>query len=138
MHVVLLTILLNTVSDSELLKRDFIQLKDTLGNLPVRESQAVQQHKTRGMKCFTTPLSLHQHVWHIEGISMTTLTFSGGAEKCFKRMESTDPWSELRCYTTVYYHQNPFFEMSECIKSYLRRCTQTYKADTACASVKYT
>lgn len=34
------------VSGSELLKRDFIQLKDTLGNLPVKESQALPQHKT--------------------------------------------------------------------------------------------
>ena len=55
------------------------------------------------MKCSATPLSLHQHVWHIEWISMTTLTFSGGAENCFKRMESTDPSWELRCYARIYY-----------------------------------
>lgn len=55
------------------------------------------------MKCFTTLQSLHQHVWHIEWISMTTLTFSGGTENCFKRMESTDPGWELRCYAKMYY-----------------------------------
>lgn len=34
------------VSGSELLKRDFIQQKDTPGNLSVRASQALPQHKT--------------------------------------------------------------------------------------------
>lgn len=102
-HVGLLSILLNTVSGSELLKRDFLQLKDTLGNLSVQASQALPQHKTGVWNASLTLLSLHQHVWHIEWISMTTLTFSQSTENCFKRMESTDPSCELRCYAKMYY-----------------------------------
>lgn len=34
------------VSGSELLRRDFICWKDTLGNLSVQASQALPQHKT--------------------------------------------------------------------------------------------
>lgn len=50
----------------------------------------------RGIKWFTTLRSLHQHVWHIERISMTTLTFDEGTENSFKSMESTDPSWERR------------------------------------------
>lgn len=55
------------------------------------------------MKWFTTLHSLHQHVWHIERISMTTLTFDEGTENCFESMESTDPSWVLRCKVKIYY-----------------------------------
>lgn len=45
------------------------------------------------MKWFTTLHSLHQHVWHIERISMTTLTFDEGTEKLFQ--EHGIHWSQL-------------------------------------------
>lgn len=55
------------------------------------------------MKWFTTLHSLNQHVWHIEHISMTTLTFDEGTENCFESMESTDPSWVLRCKVKIYY-----------------------------------
>lgn len=45
------------------------------------------------MKWFTTLHSLHQHVWHIKRISMSTLTFDEGIEKLFQ--EHGIHWSQL-------------------------------------------
>lgn len=75
------------VSGSELLKGDFIRLKDTPGNLSLQASQALPQQGYE-MLHYTVPSSAC--VAYRMNFN-DNLTFSGGAEKCFKRMESTDP-----------------------------------------------
>lgn len=91
------------VSGSELLKQDFIQLKDTLGNIPVQASQALPQHKTGVWNA-----SLHRcpfiSMYGIENkFQWLRWHFVGGTGDCLKKMKSTDPSGELRCCLMMFY-----------------------------------
>lgn len=90
----LLSLLLETESVAQnCWKGISLRWRTLSGTFSERASQAPLRHKT-GVSCSTTLQPLHQHVWHIEWISMTTLTFSGGQRKLFQ--EDGIHWSPLR------------------------------------------